>query len=390
MKLISIFVVFIISVFSAWTKEFTFEDIVHNIINQDRYIDVSLPAEDNIFRFMVFGDFGNVPTYFKIGRTADTMNELAKKSHQEHIITVGDNFYPHGLKYTWFRLIPWIWMSQFKKNALKDIKIYPTLGNHDWYSNMYNEIEFSKYDSQWTFEKDYYVLKNELKDGSGKFFVNIVLNSCKTLCPVEGEFPDEDGECSNFTIKAGGPEVQAHYAWIIEQLEKYSNNPEVAWLTVSLHHPPFQNRGEKNHLLPLLRKYKIDAIFAGHEHWIEFSNMDPDYHIRYPTQDYGPIVWNCSVSEIIKVDSRTINYAKGQKLHQFTVGNGGTNLQPSCPLSDQDGDVIFRNTEDYGSLQIEATAEKMTAIVYNYGLLEKFRVNIYSNRNHEKLISDSL
>ena len=108
MKLVPIFVVFIISVFSAWTKEFTFEDIVHNIINQDRYLDVSLPAEDNIFRFMVFGDFGNVPTYFKIGRTADTMNELAKKNHQEHIITVGDNFYPHGLKFTWFRLIPWI------------------------------------------------------------------------------------------------------------------------------------------------------------------------------------------------------------------------------------------------------------------------------------------
>ena len=191
---------------------------------------------------------------------------------------------------------------------------------------MYNEIEFSKYDSQWTFEKDYYVLKNELKDGSGKFFVNIVLNSCKTLCPVEGEFPDEDGECSNFTIKAGGPEVQAHYAWIIEQLEKYSNNPEVAWLTVSLHHPPFQNRGEKNHLLPLLRKYKVDAIFAGHEHWVEYSNMDPDYQIRYPTQDRGPITWNCTGEEIIRSSSRTINFAKGQTLHQFTVGNGGADL----------------------------------------------------------------
>ena len=187
---------------------------------------------------MVFGDFGNIPTYFDIGKAGDTMNDLAKQNHQEYMITVGDNFYPNGLMFTWFRMLPWIAMSQFKKNAIKDMKIYPTLGNHDWYWNMYNEIEFSKYDSQWTLEEDFYVMRNELKDGSGKYFVNLMLNSCKTLCPVAGEFPGEDGEWSNFSIKAGGAEVQAHYAWIIEQLEKYSTDPSVAWLTVSLHHPP--------------------------------------------------------------------------------------------------------------------------------------------------------
>ena len=146
---------------------------------------------------------------------------------------------------------------------------------------MYNEIEFSKYDSQWTLEQDYYVIKNELKDGSGKYFVNLMLNSCKTLCPVAGEIPGEDEEWNNFSIKAGGVEVQAHYAWIVEQLEKYSTDPSVAWLTVSLHHPPFLNPGEKNHLLPLLRKYKVDMIFTGHEHWDEHATMDSNYHIRY-------------------------------------------------------------------------------------------------------------
>jgi len=374
---------------SLISADFTVEDILHNLVNPDRYEGVQMAAEDDVFRFMVFGDFGYVPGYFRVGRTGDTMNSLAKNNHQEYMITVGDNFYPNGLMFTWFRFMPWVSLSQFKKSAIKDMKIYPTLGNHDCYWNMYNEIDLSKHDNQWTLNEDYYVMKNELKDGSGKYFVNLMLNSCKTLCPTAEQFPDESGECSNFSVKAGGAEVQAHYAWIEEQLQLYSNDPSVAWLTVSLHHPPFQNKGEKNHLLPLLRKYNIDAIFTGHEHWVEYSNMYPDYAIRFPNDDRGPLRLNCTEDEILLTESRVLNFAKGEVLHQFTVGNGGADLDDSCPLLDQDGDVIFRNNQDNGAMQVEVTADRLTAIYYNFGLKETFRVNISADQKNRRSNYDS-
>ena len=117
MKLQLLLVCIFVIVISTSAKEFSLEDIVLNLVNPDRYEQVTLPAADNIFRFMVFGDFGNIPTFFNIGKTGDTMNELAKQNHQEYMITVGDNFYPNGVMFTWFRLVPWLAMSQFKKSA---------------------------------------------------------------------------------------------------------------------------------------------------------------------------------------------------------------------------------------------------------------------------------
>ena len=41
-------------------------------------------------------------------------------------------------------------------------------------------------------------------------------------------------------------------------------------------------------------------------------------------------------------------------------------------------------------MQVEVTAEQFSVVYYNYGLKEKFRVNIYANKDHKSLKSDSL
>ena len=92
---------------------------------------VKFKNNDPMHRFLVIGDFGNILNYYNLDRVAGIMNDLANHEKYDHILTVGDNFYLNGIRYIWFRAIPWIVMTVFKKNALKDIPFYPALGNHD-------------------------------------------------------------------------------------------------------------------------------------------------------------------------------------------------------------------------------------------------------------------
>ena len=86
-----------------------------------------------------------------------------------------------GITHIWFRLIPWLIMNTFYKEGVKDLTFLPVLGNHDWYGGYENEILYSRYNKQWIFTTDYYLIKHPLKDGSKKYFVNLMINSCKFL-----------------------------------------------------------------------------------------------------------------------------------------------------------------------------------------------------------------
>lgn len=61
---------------------------------------------------------------------------------------------------------------------------------------MNNEIEYTKYDPQWNFTEDYYVIKRQMPDGQGKYFVNLMLNTCKLYCPN----PSNQGEANECNV----------------------------------------------------------------------------------------------------------------------------------------------------------------------------------------------
>ena len=241
---------------------------------------------------------------------------------------------------------------------------------------MQNEIEYSKYDDQWIFEEDYYVLKHQLKDGSGKYFVNLMLNTCKLYCPVEGNKGVTE-ECARYGVESGGAEVKKHYEWIENQLKALSSDPSVAWIAVSLHHPVFTNVQLKNYLLPILRRYKVDMIFNGHEHWAEYSNMATDYQIRYPDSSYGQVLVDCKKEEelLLKPD-REQTFRKGEHIHKFLIGNGGAFFKKICPHRDQDGDVYIRNIQNYGILDVDVTENKFTATYIEIPYKQIYKVNI--------------
>lgn len=258
--------------------------------------------------------------------------------------------------------------------------IYPTLGNHDCYSDMYNEVRLAKYDYQWRLEEDYYVKINPLPDRRGKYFVNLMLNSCKTVCP-DNEFTYKN-ECNIMGLEPGDASVKAHYDWIVAQLERYTHDPDAAWIAITLHHQPFIYPGQKSVLLPLLKKYKVEIIITGHEHWLDYSNMDYNYNIRYPTEEYGPVIVNCTDSEVFKTETREVDYYLGEKLHQFVVGSAGAIWWKSaCPILDTDGDMLYRSTSLPGIMTMEVTYELLTATyIYSDGTVG-YIVRVHRSRN---------
>ena len=332
-------------VLKAEEQKYTF-NTSNNLMHMDMYKEKPQKAQkDNILRIFAIGDFG-APGYLRaLDNTTERMNILASQYEYSHIITVGDNFYPAGIEDLNNLFTPWLVMSTFKKSALKDVMMYPSIGNHDCYSNFSNELVFAKMDYQFRLDEEYYAMVTPLKDNPEKNFVNLMLNSCKTICPPGNPYSHDDDECNRFTFRAGGPEVSAHYKWIEENLKKYSEDPRTAWMAVTMHHQPYTHPGMKVALIPLLRKYGVDIMIVGHEHWNEYSNQEYDHQWKYIDIEYGPIVLNCTDKELLFSGTREVHDTYGKRFHQLTIGHT-VNFEgdPTCPVLDMDVNLKWRST----------------------------------------------
>ena len=337
---------------------FQLVDLIKDIPVREKTENLQFPVEDDKLRFFMIGDYGELDNYFAVRKVGELMNQLAKKEFFEYILTAGDNFYFTGIENIHFRFKPWAISQQFKWSHIKHLPVYATLGNHDCESDFKNEILYHDYNDQWNMPSDYYEFVLPMKDNPEVNFVNLMLNSCKLLCP-DNKY-DVKGYCNGMNVEPGSEEVKEHYRWLEEKLDYYNKLNTTAWLAVTFHHPPFLQSSMKEQLLPLIRKYGVDFIFVGHEHWSEYTNMDPDYKTRFP-EEKPKILKNCTDdTEILVNTTREHTFKKGQTLHQFISGNGGHTLRKICPYMEQDGSVYFKNDGYYGITTVEATSEKVT------------------------------
>ena len=319
--------------------------------------------EDSISRFFVIGDFGDLETYSDLEHVTNIMENLSSNQNFDFIATVGDNVYENGIesmkKLDDVNKI----MKSFKKPHIKNTPMYLTLGNHDCYSDYENEIKYHDYDKQWNMESDYYKLKFPLKDDPNKYLVLLMANSCLLDCLTE--FKDNKKDCEDMNTKMGGNRVKEHYEWMHDKLKKYSEDPEVAWLGVVMHHSVFIVPGMKEDLLPLLRKYKVDFALVGHNHRFDYSNIGYDEKIKFPGKDYGDIIddWD-SKKEILNTPTRYQEFKKSDRLHQFMVGGSGRKFAKICPYREQDGKVHFQSVEEHGMMTIEINSKQLTAKYY--------------------------
>ena len=235
---------------------------------------------------------------------------------------------------------------------------------------------YSKYNDQWNLPSDYYELVTPLRDNSGKNFVNLMLNSCKLLCP-DNKYGIKS-TCKSMKVEVGSKEVMEQYEWLEQKLEYYTKLNTTAWLAVTFHHPPFLQSSLKELFLPMVRKYHIDFIFVGHEHWSEYANMAPDYKTRFP-EEKPKVLKNCTDdTEILVNTTREHTFKKNETLHQFISGNGGHTLRKICPYMEQDGSVYFKNDGYYGITTVEATSKKVIVTFHRDVDDVVYKINIES------------
>ena len=58
-------------------------------------------------------------------------------------------------------------------------------------------------------------------------------------------------------------------------------DPNVVWTAVVLYHPPFLDSQEKPWLLTKLHDMHVDMVFAGHDHFLEYTYLGRNEPIKY-------------------------------------------------------------------------------------------------------------
>ncbi|MBK9170533.1 MAG: metallophosphoesterase [Bryobacterales bacterium] len=189
--------------------------------------------EGGTIRLTAFGDFGDLK------HSPQTVADAMYRRHQQQPfalgVTLGDNFYPRGVKSVddpkWTR----IWEDLYARFG---IVFYAALGNHDYKGNEQAQIDYAARSRSWEMPARYYTYAA----GPARF-----------LALDTTEWDD------------------AQRAWLDREL---ASKP-APWRIVYGHHPVFtygrHRRGKQvarmeRELLPLLARHGVRLYLSGHDH----------------------------------------------------------------------------------------------------------------------------
>ena len=189
----------------------------------------------------VIGDWGTGRAGQR--KVFDEVHGIEKRSAYDFLLTVGDNFYPSGVRSTKDAQWKTVFESTYGKLGFP---IYPTLGNHDHRGNVQAQIDYSKLSPRWKMPARYYSIVQDLGGDSVLFL------ALDTELLRQGRDPGQ-------------------LKWVIEQLR----SSKAKWKVVFGHHPIFShgphghNAALKKMLHPVLVETKTDMYIAGHDHTLE-------------------------------------------------------------------------------------------------------------------------
>lgn len=189
-------------------------------------------SSDSKTRFAVIGDFGTGGS--DECNVANQMLEEHKRSELDLVLTVGDNIYPSGNPKHFAKHFE----GPFDGLLKEHVKFYAVLGNHDVEEGRKDQCNYSHFNMGGSC---YYSISRG--NGLVEFFM---LDS---------------------TDFSSG---QANW------LENGLRTSRALWKIVALHHPIYSsgkkhgsNTALRKVLEPLLTKYKVQVVFAGHDHVYE-------------------------------------------------------------------------------------------------------------------------
>lgn len=194
---------------------------------------------------LVLGDFGTGERGQR--ELADTMTRVHADSPPDLVITLGDNFYPHGVETTDDPLWEEVFEGVYTGSFWNDVPFYPTLGNHDRRRNPQAQVDYSALSRRWRMPAFYYVVEEELP-GSDPIFLFALDTD-----PIDDEEPEAD----------------AQLEWLEAQLAR-----PASWKIAFGHHPFISSsfHGGSSDMIDLALPVfgdDIDLYLAGHDHITE-------------------------------------------------------------------------------------------------------------------------
>lgn len=211
------------------------------------------PAEVPGLPFMVLGDWGKAnPGQHAV---AAALGAAADDTHARFIVSVGDNFYPHGVS----SRDDSQWQTSFEHVYTAPglaVPWRPVFGNHDYRGSTSAQIEYSDSSTRWRFPAAHYQ-RTETIDGddTADFFYLDTIPLERAARWPHNLWPLDD----------------AQYAW----LERGLAQSKATWKIVIGHHPVFSGGSHGSapvllqRLRPLFEKYGVDAYLCGHNHVLE-------------------------------------------------------------------------------------------------------------------------
>jgi tartrate-resistant acid phosphatase type 5 len=299
---------------------------------------LALAPDKNATHALMVGDWGWQSDLTGQTATAKQMQKYAASNalKSEALFMLGDSWYgplPGGIKDA-------RWKVQFEDmypRSAFDCPAYSIMGNHD-YQKMAGvvktemELEYAKQPgTRWTQPALWYTFDFPKK------------NPLLHVIALDSNVPvGHKDNGVDFTLTA---EQQAEQLrWFEAELQKPRTTPFVAVLG---HHPIFSNGPHGDHKVlaaewePLLRKYKVDFYFAGHDHdlqHLEFEGHPTSfvcsgaggadlYDLKIAEAQRGPFaekVYGFSHLEAT-ADAVTIRHiaADGKMVHAFSKRTGG-------------------------------------------------------------------
>ena len=220
------------------------------------------------------------------------------------------------------------------------------------------------------------------------------------ICHKQNRNYDAESECMSMKADTDYSEV---YKWLENHYKALDSDPEVLWRIVVLHYPIFSvsttgldSENFKIYLLPILRKFKVDLVLSGQNHNMQYFVSYHDKHAKYvkqlernkclptPAITCGTKRVHCefrnttcensnqSCEKKISIESspgpehynKSVEFKKGQALHQIVQGGGGADLDAFCPnLESPMADYLFGRVE-YGFTELKIT--KSALLIENF------------------------
>lgn len=214
------------------------------------------PANQSV-RVLAFGDYGDGgKDQLKAAAAMATYHQNPKHPF-DFGITLGDNFYPTGLNSATHPRWSTNWETPYGPLG---IRLYVSLGNHDYYDSAspIAEALYSQQSTTWCLPAAYYTY---------------------TAGPIQFFALDTDSIMRAAQQGQDRTPIDIQKKWLKEQLE-VSKSP---WKVVYGHHPVYSTGEHQDNdpmikeILPIL-KNRADVYIAGHDHDMEYLKPEGGVH----------------------------------------------------------------------------------------------------------------